>query len=308
MVESFHCAELSCGQSLERLKGFCEACAVFTAGCGDIALATATALDKLGSFADLLACVLACGHEVVRVSQEQTRLALKLICCNDCGRRHLLECGDCGIDAVTVYAFSTENWKRPSAEVNAMAISAFEDAFVANVVDAMTVAIEKAILAGTGTTGGQPTGILTQTVPTGQTITLADTTTHIPTYAELVAAEAALPVEYENTAKWFMTKKQFMAFVGMVDDNGQPIARVDYGFENRPVRRLLGREVIVHPYATEMGQNVAAIYDFRDYMLNTIYDLGIQRQQDWDTEDYLTKAVMSVDGKPVSNASLVVMQ
>lgn len=195
-----------------------------------------------------------------------------------------------------------------SAEVNAMAISAFENAFVANVVDAMTVAIEKAIIAGTGQTDGQPTGILTQTVPSGQTITLADTTTHIPTYAELCNAEAALPVEYENTAKWFMTKKQFMAFVGMVDDNGQPIARVDYGIENKPVRRLLGREVIVHPYATEMGDNVAAIYDFRDYVLNTIYDLGIQRKQDWETEDYLTKAVMSVDGKPVSAASLVVMK
>lgn len=193
-----------------------------------------------------------------------------------------------------------------SAEVSAMAVSAFEETFVANVVDAMTVAIEKAIIAGTGT--GQPTGILTQTVPTGQTITLADTTNHVPTYAELVAAEAALPVEYENTAKWFMTKKQFMAFVGMVDDNGQPIARVDYGIENGAVRRLLGREVIVHPYATEMGSNVAGIYDFRDYVLNTIFDLGIQRKQDWDTEDYLTKAVMSVDGKPVSAASLVVMQ
>lgn len=193
-----------------------------------------------------------------------------------------------------------------SAEVSAMAVSAFEDVFVANVVDAMIVAIEKAIIAGTGT--GQPTGILTQTVPTGQTITLADTTNHKPTYAELCAAEAALPVEYENTAKWFMTKKQFMAFVGMVDDNGQPIARVDYGIENGAVRRLLGREVIVHPYATEMGSDIAAIYDFRDYVLNTIFDLGIQRKQDWDTEDYLTKAVMSVDGKPVSAASLVVMQ
>ena len=196
-----------------------------------------------------------------------------------------------------------------SAEVDAMALSVFEDAFVANVVDAMVVAIEKAIIAGTGSEGGMPTGILTQTVPTGQTITLADSTNHVPTYAELVDAEAALPVEYENTAKWFMTKKQFMKFVGMVDDNGQPIARVDYGFaDNKPVRRLLGREVVVHPYATEMGDYVAAIYDFRDYVLNTIYDLGIQRKQDWDTEDYRTKAVMSVDGKPVSVASLVVME
>ena len=195
-----------------------------------------------------------------------------------------------------------------SAEVDAMALSVFEDVFVANVVDAMIVAIEKAIIAGTGSVGGMPTGILTQEVPSGQTITLADSTNHVPTYAELVAAEAALPVEYENTAKWFMTKKQFMAFVGMVDDNGQPIARVDYGFaDNKPVRRLLGREVVVHPYATEMGDYVAAIYDFRDYVLNTIYDLGVQRQRDWDTEDMLTKAVMSADGKPVSAASLVVM-
>jgi len=29
-------------------------------------------------------------------------------------------CGDIGIKAVTVYAFSTENWKRPAAEVNAL--------------------------------------------------------------------------------------------------------------------------------------------------------------------------------------------
>ena len=191
-----------------------------------------------------------------------------------------------------------------SAEVDAMAVSAFETAFVANVVDAMTVALETAIIGGTGT--GQPTGVMAQTVPTGQTITLAGAT---PTYAELCAAEAAIPVEYDNTAKWFMTKAQFMNFVGMVDDNGQPIARVDYGIADRPVRRLLGREVIVHPYGTAMGAKVVAgIYDFRDYVLNTIYDLGIQRKQDWDTEDYLTKAVMSVDGKPVSNASLVVVK
>ena len=40
-------------------------------------------------------------------------------------------------------------------------------------------------------------------------------------------------------------------------------------------------------------------------MLNTIYDLGIQRKVDWDTEDNRTKAVMSVDGKVVDKGSLV---
>lgn len=194
-----------------------------------------------------------------------------------------------------------------SAEVDAMAISAFETAFVANVADAMIVALEKAIIAGTGkTTNDQPTGILTQDVPSGQSITIADTK-GIPSYEELVAAEAALPVEYENTAKWFMTKKQFMNFVSMTDEAGQPIARVNYGIDGKPERILLGREVVVHPYATEMGSYAAAIYDFRDYVLNTVYDLGIERKRDWDTEDLRTKAVMSVDGKPVDNGSLVVM-
>ena len=194
-----------------------------------------------------------------------------------------------------------------SAEVDAMVISAFEDALVANVADAMIVAIEKAILAGTGATGGQPEGILGQTVPSGQNIAIADNVKNIPTYDELVAAEAALPVEYENTAKWFMTKKQFMKFIGMTDDNGQPIARINYGIDGKPERVLLGREVVVHPYAAEMGSYVAAIYDFRDYVLNTVYDLGIERKRDWDTEDVRTKAVMAVDGKPVDNASLVLM-
>lgn len=193
-----------------------------------------------------------------------------------------------------------------SMEVGTMALSAFESAFVTNVANAMTVAMEKSILAGSGE--GQPTGILAGTPLSDQIITIADKTNKVPTYKELIKAEAAVPVEFEGSAKWFMTKKQFMNFVSMTDSNGQPIARVDYGIEGKPSRMLLGREVVVHPYAEEMGSYVAGIFDFRDYALNTIYDMGIQKKQDWDTEDLLTKAVMSVDGKPTSLDSLVVMK
>ena len=51
----------------------------------------------------------------------------------------------------------------------------------------------------------------------------------------------------------------------------------------------------------------AAIFSLPDYVLNTIYDLGIKRKEDWDTEDQRTKAVMSVDGKVVDKGSLVVL-
>lgn len=193
-----------------------------------------------------------------------------------------------------------------SAEVGAMALSAFETAFVANVVDAMVVAREKAILAGTGV--GQPTGILSGTIPAGQIVTTTGTSGAV-TYADLLAMEGTLPQEFDATAVYFCTKADFYnKILAAVDDNGQPVARINMGIDGRPERTLLGRPVIIHPYATEMGDNILGLYDFRDYIENTIYDLGIMRQRDWETEDLLTKAVMSVDGKPVSLASLVVMQ
>ena len=184
-----------------------------------------------------------------------------------------------------------------SMEVGTMALAAFEAKFVENVAKAMVIAIEKAILAGTGV--GQPKGILTEA---GTEVPIAAA---IPTYDELVNIEMAVPVEYDNSATWFMTKAQFGNFLKMKDQAGQPIARVNYGLTGKPQYDLLGREVLPHPYAEEMGSLAAGIVDFGDYVLNTIYDMGIDKKQDWDTEDYLTKAVMSVDGKLLDDASLI---
>ena len=192
-------------------------------------------------------------------------------------------------------------------ETGTMALSAFETTFVKNVADAMVMAKENAIINGTGT--GQPTGILKGNAPTGQSLSIKDLE-----YKTLVDAEAALPQQYENNAKWFMSKKTFMGFVGMVDDTKQPIARVNYGIGGKPERFLLGREVILtgdylptFESATN-GKVFAFIYDMSKYVLNTVYDMGIQRKQDWDTEDLLTKAVMAVDGKPVEDFSLVTLK
>ena len=109
-----------------------------------------------------------------------------------------------------------------------------------------------------------------------------------------------------------MTKKTFIGFVGMTDESGQPIARVNYGIGGKPERALLGRTVVLcgdymNSFATTLttGDVFAFVFNFADYALNTIYDMGVQRKQDWDTEDMLTKAVMSVDGKVIDKNSLV---
>lgn len=188
---------------------------------------------------------------------------------------------------------------RLSEEVANMALPAFEALFVKQVGEAMLRAKEQAIISGDG--NGKPTGILTGEVPEGQAIEGA------LSYKLLVDAEAALPEEYEAGAKWAMTKKQFMAFIGMVDAQKQPIARVNYGIDGKPERYLLGREVVIT--RAMAGQAVdAIIYDFSDYILNSNYNLGISHAKDWDNEDHKTKAVESCDGKSIDNGSLVTVK
>jgi HK97 family phage major capsid protein len=183
-----------------------------------------------------------------------------------------------------------------SMEVGTMALAAFEAKFVENVAKAMTYAIENAVINGTGS--GQPKGILTET---GVTL---ETAANKIAYADLCNMEGALPVEYETGAKYCMNKKTFAKVLGMTDEAGQPIARVNYGIGGAQERTILGREVVVSPYVAD---DKLFLFDFSDYILNTVYDMGISKKQDWDTEDLLTKAVMSVDGKSVDNGSLVVL-
>ena len=195
-----------------------------------------------------------------------------------------------------------------SMEVGTMALSAFEAKFVENMAKAMVKAIEQAVLVdGNGT--AKPKGILTETPEAGKALTVAKADKL--TYKLLCKAEGLIPADKEAGAKWAMTKATFMEFQGMTDNNGQPIARVNYGIGGKPERYLLGREVVINPYMGTYADEVAAntlfatIVDFSDYVLNTIYDMGIQKKQDWDTEDLLTKAVMSVDGKLIDKSSLI---
>ena len=192
-----------------------------------------------------------------------------------------------------------------SLEVDTMALSAFENTLVNNVVEAMTKATEQAIVSGTGS--GQPKGILTETPNEGQKIE-----SDAPTYEDLVNAEAALPQAYENGAVWCMAKKTFMQYYGLVDETGQPVGRVNYGIAGKPERALLGRPVICCDYVPSVasaaaGGAYAFLFNFKDYVLNTNYTMTVKKYEDNDTDDMVTKAIMLVDGKVIDKNSLVVV-
>lgn len=194
-----------------------------------------------------------------------------------------------------------------SLEVDTMALAIFESTLINNVVEAMTKAIEQSIINGSGS--GQPKGILTETPATDQAVGISKLE-----YKTLIDAEAALPLEYENGAVWTMTKKTFMSFVGMTDSTGQPIARVNYGMNGKPERTLLGRPVVLVNYIESYSESLATdtvfafLFDYKDYILNTNYQMGVKKYEDNETDDRVTKAIMIVDGKVVEKSSLVVLK
>lgn len=190
-------------------------------------------------------------------------------------------------------------------ETEYMTLSAFEAALVDNMAEAMAIALEEAIIKGTGS--GQPTGIISDTTK-GTLINVASID-----YKTLTQAEAALPQAYEAGAVWVMTKKTFMEFVGMTDKNGQPIARITAGIDGRPARYLLGRSVELCDYLPDYASTLkktdvfAFIYRMKDYDLNTNFSVSMRVYEDHDTDDVIRKSIIVCDGKPVDYNSLVML-
>ena len=197
-----------------------------------------------------------------------------------------------------------------SLEVDTMSVPAFESLIVNNIVEAMTKALEQSVISGDG--NGKPKGIIKETAPDGQNLNV-DT----QKYDDLINAEAALPVAYEQGAVWCMSKKTYMGYYGLRDSDGQPIGRINYGIAGKPEYTLLGRPVVVVDYlpsfaaatakSSTAGDVFAFLFNFKDYVLNTNYAMGIKKYEDNDTDDMVTKGIMLADGKVVDENSLVTL-
>ena len=74
---------------------------------------------------------------------------------------------------------------------------------------------------------------------------------------------------------------------------------------------LLGRTVVCNDYMSNYAASpsadtiVAALFNMKDYILNTNLNMTIKKYEDNDTDDQVTKAIMLVDGKVVDKNSLV---
>lgn len=183
----------------------------------------------------------------------------------------------------------------------------FEQAIINNAVEAILIACEKAIVNGTGS--GQPKGILKETIPPERIATAtADT---VKTYAFWTEVESKVPLAYSAKGAYLMSKLTWDKYIlGMVDQNGQPVARVTYGLANHPEYRLLGREVILNDYtkdfdAASADDVFACIVDLSEYLWNSNLQMTTRRYFDEETDEEITKITLIADGKMMDTNGLV---
>ena len=118
------------------------------------------------------------------------------------------------------------------ATVDKMSIPAFESYITAALANKIESALQKAVIAGTGTT--EPTGIITAATAKTGTFTMAGVTK-----TDLLTIMGDLKSEYQNGACWIMSSKVFFAEVMAIADHND-FTNVNNGF----TYKLFGKDVV----------------------------------------------------------------
>lgn len=193
-------------------------------------------------------------------------------------------------------------------------LAGFETVITDLIVEAMVQAIDLAVIKGTGT--GQPKGITVDTrVPAAQSVSMTPTEfASWESWSKLVLAK--MPLAYKAGATFLMASGTFEGYInGMVDDNGQPIGRVNYGIADGPQERFAGKEVIqveddvIAPYASAATGDVVAVYcNLKNYGFNSNMQMTMFRYFDHDTNEWVDKAILIADGKLIDPNGVVIVK
>lgn len=195
-----------------------------------------------------------------------------------------------------------------------VSLASFESTIISLIVEAMTRALDLAIINGSGS--GQPLGITKDTrVPAGQTVTL-DQAEFLQWTSWKKKVFGAIPLSYRAGGSFIMAAGTFEGYIdGMVDDNGQPVGRVNYGITDGPQERFGGREVIlveddvVKPYDTAAVGDVVGIYTkLTDYGINSNMQMQMYRWLDHDKNQWVDKAILIADGKLIDPNGVIIIK
>jgi HK97 family phage major capsid protein len=195
-----------------------------------------------------------------------------------------------------------------------VSLAGFENTITDLITEAMVKALDLAVIKGDGT--GKALGITKDTrVPAAQTVTL--TPTQFAAWGDWKKKVfAKMPLAYKAGATFLMASGTFEGYIdGMVDANGQPIGRVNYGITDGAQERFGGKEVIqveddvIAPYDDAATGDVVAVYcDLRNYGFNSNMQMMMYRYFDHDTNEWVDKAILIADGKLIDPNGVVIIK
>lgn len=197
--------------------------------------------------------------------------------------------------------------------VNVTTLDMFQNLFVTLATEAIVKAMEKAIIAGTGS--GQPTGITVDSrVPSANVITL--TPTEFADWSTWKKKVFAKMKKAYRQGDFVMAQGTFDGYIdGMVDKNGQPIGRVNYGIEGGETYRFGGKNVltveddlIADFESATKGTVVAVFVNWSDYAINSNMELQVVKWTDNDTNELKNKAILICDGKLVDPNGVLIIK
>jgi HK97 family phage major capsid protein len=181
-------------------------------------------------------------------------------------------------------------------------LDAFQKLFVPLAVEAIAKAMDIAIVNGAGT--ASPLGITKDTrVPAENVITLS--AEEIASWAEWKKKVFGKMKKAYRTGEFIMAQSTFDGYIdGMVDKNGQPIGRVNYGIDGGETYRFGGKTVetveddVIAPYDTAASGDVIAVFvKLSDYIVNSNMQMNTVKWTDHDTNEEKTKVQLIADGK-----------
>ncbi|MEZ7173591.1 phage major capsid protein [Sporosarcina sp. OR05] len=182
-----------------------------------------------------------------------------------------------------------------------VAMPVFEQTITQNIYEAMIVAIEEAIISGTGT--GQPLGITKDTtIPASQIVEVSPE--ELGKYDTWTMLFGKVPRAYRGGNVLIMADPDWTKYIeGMVDANGQPVARVTYGLDGTTQEKLIGKDVLpVEDYLPSIddavaGEVIGIICKLSDYMFNANMQLTFKRYYNEETDEWVSKSTLIADGK-----------
>lgn len=203
-------------------------------------------------------------------------------------------------DAISFKYYGLECKIAQSLLVATVTLSAFEAKFVELATEAMIKALETSIIKGTGT--GQPTGITKDSRITNVIELTLDELADWEAWHKKVKAN--IKKAYRN-GEFIMAQSSFDGYIdGMVDKNGQPVARVNYGINGEESYRFMGKTVetveeTLLPYFEDAanGDVVAIFGKLSDYMVNSNMQMTTTKWFDHDENKVKNKCLLIADGK-----------